>query len=109
MAKPSDRSPERKARRTGQSIDHAVFPEVELFVPEGLVEGHRCCDLRWSQFKKMIAADMFEVIEKYVFPFLAVAWVDSTHAKDIRGYHLTFPTPRSVAEGGRRYRGDSDG
>ena len=82
-----------KANRTGQPIEEAIFPEGEEFLPEGLVEGRPYGDLRWSRFKNMAAADMFEVVGKYVFPFLHQRAGESTHAKHMSGARLTIPTP----------------
>ena len=84
---------ENKARRTGERLDDDTFPEGEQFRPEGLVEATPYRDLRWSRFKHMASADMFEVVEKYVFPFLQQRAEASTHAKHMRGARLTIPTP----------------
>ena len=84
---------ENKANRTGQPIDEVIFPEGEDFLPEGLVRSRPYGDLRWSRFKHLPAADMFGVVEKYVFPFLHQRAEDSTHAKHMRGARLTIPTP----------------
>ena len=84
---------ENKAHRTGQPIDTVIFPEDEQFLPEGLISSRPYSDLRWSRFKHMSAADMFEVVERYVFPFLHQRAEESTHAKHMRGARLTIPTP----------------
>ena len=84
---------ENKANRTGQPIDEVIFPEGGDFLPDGLVSGRPYGDLRWSRFKHLPAADMFGVVEKYVFPFLHQRAEDSTHAKHMRGGRLTIPTP----------------
>ena len=84
---------ENKAHRTGKPLDDYIFPEGEQFKPEGLVEGRPYRDLRWSRFKHMAAADMFEVVGTYVFPFLQQRAEDSTHAKHMRGVRLTIQTP----------------
>ena len=84
---------ENKANRTGQPIDDVIFPEGEQFRPEGLVEGRPYADMRWSRFKNMAAADMIEVVGRYVFPFLQQRAEESTHAKHMRGARLTIPTP----------------
>ena len=84
---------ENKANRTGQPIDDVIFPEGEQFKPEGLVEGRPYTDMRWSRFKNMAATDMYEVVERYVFPFLQQRAEESTHAKHMRGARLTIPTP----------------
>ena len=84
---------ENKANRTGQPIDEVIFPEGEDFLPDGLVSSRPYGDLRWSRFKHLPAADMFGVVEKFVFPFLHQRAEDSTHAKHMRGARLTIPTP----------------
>ena len=84
---------ENKANRTGRPIDEVIFPEGKEFRPEGLVSGRPYGDLRWSRFKNMAAADMFEVVDKYVFPFLQQRAEQSTHAKHMKGARLTIPTP----------------
>ena len=88
----------RRWRRTrptglGKPFEDDIFPEGEQFRPEGLVEGRPYRDLRWSRFKHVAAADMFEVVGTYVFPFLQQRAEDSTHAKHMRGARLTIPTP----------------
>ena len=55
--------------------------------------GQPYADMRWSRFRNMAAADMYEVVEKYVFPFLQQRAEESTHAKHMRGARLTIPTP----------------
>jgi len=84
---------ENKANRTGKPIDTVIFPENEQFLPEGLAESRPYSDLRWSRFKHTSAPDMFEVVNRYVFPFLHQRAEDSTHAKHMRGARLTIPTP----------------
>ena len=84
---------ERKANRTEQPIDDVIFPDDDEFRPEGLVAGRPYADMRWSRFKNMAAADMYEVVERYVFPFLQQRAEESTHAKHMRGARLTIPTP----------------
>ena len=84
---------ENKANRTGQPIDEVIFPEDKEFRPEGLVSGRPYGDLRWSRFKNMASADMFEVVDKYVFAFLQQRAEESTHAKHMKGARLTIPTP----------------
>ena len=84
---------ERKANRTGEPVDEVIFPEGEHFHPEGRARGRQYDDLRWSRFKHMAAADMFEVVEQYVFPFLHQRAQESTHAQHMSGARLTIPTP----------------
>ena len=84
---------ENKANRTGWPIDEVIFPEGEEFLPEGLARGRPHGDLRWSRFKHLPAAEMFEIVGTYVFPFLHRRAEESTHAKHMRGARLTIPTP----------------
>ena len=84
---------QRKANRTGEPLDEVIFPEGEQFKPEGLVAGRPYADMRWSRFKNMPAADMYDVVERYVFPFLQQRAEESTHAKHMKGARLTIPTP----------------
>ena len=84
---------ENKANRTGQPIDVVIFPKGQQFLPEGLIKSRPYSDLRWSRFKHMSAADMFDVVDRYVFPFLHQRAEESTHAKHMRGARLTIPTP----------------
>jgi hypothetical protein len=50
-------------------------------------------DLRWSRFKNLAPADMYELVDKYVFPFMQARAAHSTHGKHMRGARLTIPTP----------------
>ena len=84
---------ENKANRTGRPIDEVIFPEGEEFLPEGLARGRPYGDLRWSRFKHLPAAEMFEVVGTYVFPFLHRRAEESTHAEHMRDARLTIPTP----------------
>ncbi|WP_419926967.1 type I restriction-modification system subunit M [Candidatus Poriferisocius sp.] len=84
---------ENKANRTGEPIDEVIFPEGEYFHPEGRARGRPYGGLRWSRFKNMAAAEMYEVVDQYVFPFLEDRAEDSTHAKHMGGARLSIPTP----------------
>ena len=84
---------ENKANRTGQPIVDAIFPQDEVFLPEGLAEGRPYNDLRWSRFKNMPPREMFEVVGNYVFAFLHRRAERSTHAEHMRDARLTIPTP----------------
>lgn len=84
---------EAKANRTGQPIDDVVFPDG-TFTPKGLAEGRAYADLRWSRFKNLGSAqDMYDIVSRYVFPFLQARSTDSTHATHMDGARLTIPTP----------------
>ena len=86
---------ENKANRTGEPIptEDDIFPEEQAFRPEGRAEGRPYRDLRWSRFKNLPPAEMFDIVENYVFPFLQKRADESTHAKHMTGAKLTIPTP----------------
>ena len=88
---------ERKANRTGQAIDDPIFPAGE-FRPDDASKARPYEDLRWSRFKNLAAADMFELVDKYVFPFMQTRAAHSTHGKHMRGARLTIPTPGLLAK-----------
>ena len=88
---------ERKANRTGQPIADPIFPDGE-FRPEDATKARPYEDLRWSRFKNLAAADMFELVDKYVFPFMQSRAAHSTHGKHMRGARLTVPTPGLLAK-----------
>jgi type I restriction enzyme M protein len=84
---------ERKANRTGQPIEEPIFPEGE-FQPDGATKPRPYADLRWKNLKSMgSAAEMYEVVDKYVFPFLHQRAADSTHARHMKDARLSIPTP----------------
>ena len=66
---------ENKANRTHEPIpaEDDIFPEQQEFRPEGRAEGRPYGDLRWSRFKNRPAAEMFDIVENYVFPVPAAA------------------------------------
>ncbi len=84
---------ENKANRTEEPIDDVIFPEGEYFHPEGPARGRPYGDLRWSRFKNMAPAEMYEVVDEFVFPFLEERAEESTHAKHMSGARLSIPTP----------------
>lgn len=83
---------ENKANRTGEPIEDPIFPEGE-FTPDETTVGRPYSDLRWGNFKNFSAQDTYEVVDRYVFPFMATRAANSTHAKHMAGARLTIPTP----------------
>jgi type I restriction enzyme M protein len=88
---------ERKANRTGQPIDNPIFPAGD-FRPDGATKPRSYGDLRWSRFKNLAPADMYEVVDRYVFPFMQDRADHSTHGKHMKGARLTIPTPGLLAK-----------
>lgn len=83
---------ENKAQRTGKPIEDPLFPDG-LFKPDDNTVGRPYESLRWSRFKNLAAQDMYEVVDRYVFPFMQARAADSTHAQHMKGARLTIPTP----------------
>ncbi|MTV25388.1 SAM-dependent DNA methyltransferase [Nitriliruptoraceae bacterium ZYF776] len=88
---------ERKANRIGQPVDDPIFPAGE-FRPDDAAKPRPYEDLRWSRFKNLAPADMFDLVDKYVFPFMQARAAHSTHGKHMRGARLTIPTPGLLAK-----------
>ena len=86
---------ENKASRTGQPIppEDDIFPAGQEFRPEGRAQGRPYGDMRWSRFKHLSAADMYEVVGNYVFAFLQQRAAHSSHAQHMAGARFTIPTP----------------
>jgi type I restriction enzyme M protein len=83
---------ENKANRTNKPIEDPIFLAGE-FTPDDATVGRPYQDLRWDHFKNLSAQDMYDVVDKYVFPFMQVRAANSTHAKHMKGARLTIPTP----------------
>ena len=88
---------ERKANRTGQPIENPIFPDGE-FRPDDATKPRPYDDLRWSRFKNLAPADMYELVDKYVFPFMQTRSESSTHGKHMAGARLSIPTPGLLAK-----------
>lgn len=55
-------------------------------------------DLRWSRFKNLEPAEMFEVVGEHVFPFLRTLGGDgSTYAHHMKDARFTIPKPALLA------------
>lgn len=83
---------ERQARTTGQPIEEPIYPDGE-FRPDDTTVGRPYADLRWSRFKNFDATEMFDVVDRYAFPFMQARAADSTHARHMKGARLSIPTP----------------
>lgn len=84
---------ENKANRLKQPMERQIFPE-------GLdPRGCNYNDYRWSRFKHLAPASMFEVIAEHVFPFLkTIGSDDSTYSHHMRDARFTIPTPALLAK-----------
>jgi len=79
---------ENKANRLGTPIEAPLFPEGKD------ERGRPYADLRWSQFKDVDPAQMFEIVGEHVFPFLRqMGGDDSTYSQHMKDARFTIPTP----------------
>lgn len=81
-----------KAARLGREMERCIFPD-------GLdPRGCNYNDYRWSVFKNLPPAEMYEVVSQHVFPFLKTLGDDgSTYSHHMRDARFTIPTPRLLA------------
>src|SRR5689334_19256890 len=87
---------ENKANRLKKPIEHRVFPGGK---DKHGTNPRKYEDYRWSRFKHLAPADMFEVISEHVFPFLRTLGGDnSTYAHHMKDARFTIPTPALLAK-----------
>lgn len=81
-----------KAARLGREMERRIFPE-------GLdPRGCNYNDYRWSVFKNLPPAEMYEVVSQHVFPFLKTLGDDgSTYSHHMRDARFTIPSARLLA------------
>ena len=87
---------ESKANLLGKPIENPVFPD-------GMDDTGRrprpYSDLRWSVFKNMPAAEMYEVIDQNVFPFIrGLGAAGSSFAANMKDARFTIPTPALLSK-----------
>jgi type I restriction enzyme M protein len=88
---------ENRARVTGEPIEKAVFGEG-LSQPPGRTP-RPLGDLRWSRFKNLDPAAMFEVVDGHVFPFLrSMGEQGSSFTANMKDARFTIPTPALLAK-----------
>ncbi len=84
---------ENRARHLGTQIEHQVYPEGAD------ARGRPYEDLRWSRFKNFAPAEMYEVVDQHVFPFLrTLGGNGSTYARHMKDARFTIPTPALLAK-----------
>ena len=70
-----------KARRLNKPLEQDLFPK-------------RKDNLRWSKLKNMAPQEMFNLVDKEVFPFLRSLGGDSSsYGRHMQGARFTIPTP----------------
>jgi type I restriction enzyme M protein len=79
---------------------HLKKPMERRIFPEGAdSKGRDYNDLRWSRFKHFAPAEMFDVLNDHVFPFLRNMGGDgSTYAHHMKDARFTIPTPALLAK-----------
>jgi type I restriction enzyme M protein len=88
---------ERKASRLGRQMERRVFPEGRDGRGDG--GGRPFEDFRWSRFKNFAPAEMFEVVDEHVFPFLrALGGEGSMYAQHMKEARFAIPTPALLAK-----------
>ncbi len=87
---------ENKANTTGKPIENPVYPDgVDDFgrTPRPF------SDLRWSVFKNRPAAEMFEIVDSHVFPFIrSLGEEGSSFAANMKDARFTIPTPALLSK-----------
>jgi type I restriction enzyme M protein len=83
---------ENKANRLGAPVERRFYPEGNDS------KGRAYADLRWSRFKHMSPAEMYEVVSEHVFPFLRTLGGDSGYARHMKDARFTIPTPALLAK-----------
>src|SRR5438552_3134930 len=87
---------ELKANRLGTPMERRIFPDGKDDHPRNPRSYE---DYRWSRFKNLAPADMYELISEHVFPFLRKLGGDnSTYAHHMRDARFTIPTPGLLAK-----------
>ena len=72
---------ENKARRLNKSLEQNFFPKGKD-------------NLRWSKLKNIAPQEMFNLVDKEVFPFLrSLGGDNSSYGRHMQGARFTIPTP----------------
>lgn len=88
---------ENKANATKSPIEHPIFLDGD-FTPDGLAVGRPYADMRWHNFRSLPPREMYDLIDRYVFPFIQQRAADSTHAPHMKGARFTIPAPNLLAK-----------
>jgi type I restriction enzyme M protein len=84
---------ENAANRLKQPIEGRIFPKGNY------EQGCRYEDMRWSKFKNNEPGEMFEIVDKHVFPFLReMKGEDSTYTHHMKDARFTIPTPALLSK-----------
>lgn len=84
---------ENRARRLRTPVEHRAYPDGTD------ARGRSYEDLRWSHFKNFAPADMYDVVDQHVFPFLrTLGGNGSTYGHHMKDARFTIPTPALLAK-----------
>ena len=84
---------ENKAARLKQPPEHRIFPAGNDPL------GRSYDDLRWSRFRNFASDEMYEVVDRHVFPFLrTLGGSETTYAHHMKDARFTIPTPQLLAK-----------
>jgi type I restriction enzyme M protein len=87
---------ELKATRLKKPIERRLFPEGDDDHPRS---PRPYAEYRWSRFKNLAPAEMYEVVGEHVFPFLRrLGGDESTYAHHMKDARFTIPTPALLAK-----------
>ena len=87
---------ENRANATGKPIENPVFPEG---VDDSGRRPRPFSDLRWSHFQHFAAAEMHEVVDQNVFPFIRnLGATGSSFAANMKDARFTIPTPALLSK-----------
>ena len=88
---------ENRSVRLKEPMTRRVFPAGSDGIGKG--EGLPYDAMRWSRFKNMAPAEMFDVVGQHVFPFLRTLGGDgSTYAHHMKDARFTIPTPALLSK-----------
>ncbi|KQP74773.1 hypothetical protein ASF60_23235 [Methylobacterium sp. Leaf113] len=88
---------ENKANRLGKPMERRIFPEGKDDI--GKAGGLAYEEMRWSRFRNMAPAQMFEILADHVFPFIrTMAGADTAHAAHMKDARFTIPTSGLLAK-----------
>ncbi len=83
---------ENKSNRLGNPVERRFYPEGKD------PRGRDYADLRWSRFKHLAPAEMYDVVSEHVFPFLRTLGANTGYAKHMRDARFTIPTAALLAK-----------
>jgi len=79
---------ENRSARLKRPMERRIFPKGD--------DATGCAyeNYRWSRFKNLSAAEMYDVVQGHIFPFLrTLGGDDSTYAQHMKDARFTIPTP----------------